>query len=118
MKKLVIVLLVLTVSLGMLVSCGGEKKAEKAQQPAAEKKMNITTDMLTIAKDPVCGMDLTNTTIADTAIYEGHLYGFCSAECKAKFKADPEKYLANVEGTEEHEMHEGAEEEAGEEHHH
>ncbi len=109
MKKLLTILLVLTVGALFFVSCGGEKKAEQAAQTTVEKKMSITTDMLTTAKDPVCGMELTNESIADTAIYNGQLYGFCSEECKAKFKADPDKYLANVEEEEEHEMHEKGE---------
>jgi P-type Cu+ transporter len=44
-------------------------------------------------RDPVCGMSVR----ADSphrAGFEGHTYRFCSAGCKAKFEADPKRYLA------------------------
>ncbi len=43
--------------------------------------------------DPVCGM----TVAADAplqAAHKGHDYRFCSAGCRSKFMADPERYLA------------------------
>ncbi|MBD1602034.1 heavy metal translocating P-type ATPase [Pseudomonas typographi] len=49
-------------------------------------------------KDPVCGMDVAvppahHTTFAGTA------YGFCSAGCKAKFDADPGRYVGSAQAT-------------------
>ena len=45
-------------------------------------------------KDPVCGMtvDLDRPKGGKT-VFEGREIGFCSAGCKAKFEADPGKYL-------------------------
>jgi P-type Cu+ transporter len=43
--------------------------------------------------DPVCGMELTPATTAVSTDYEGRSYGFCSAQCKEKFLADPSRYL-------------------------
>src|SRR4051812_36121723 len=45
-------------------------------------------------KDPVCGMtvDLDHPKGGKTT-FEGREIGFCSANCKAKFEADPGKYL-------------------------
>ena len=44
-------------------------------------------------RDPVCGM-----TVAPTSPHRAELagrpYGFCSARCRSKFMADPQKYLA------------------------
>ncbi|MDR7377027.1 Cu+-exporting ATPase [Rhodoferax ferrireducens] len=44
-------------------------------------------------KDPVCGMTVTAQS-AHTHTHAGHSYYFCSAGCKTKFAADPQKYLA------------------------
>ncbi len=44
-------------------------------------------------KDPVCGMTVTAQS-AHAHTHAGHSYYFCSAGCKTKFAADPQKYLA------------------------
>ena len=44
--------------------------------------------------DPVCGMVVNPTTAAHRAEHGRETYCFCSAGCRAKFVADPEKYLA------------------------
>jgi Cu+-exporting ATPase len=46
------------------------------------------------AKDPVCGMTVTIDTAKHTAEHADHTYYFCSAGCRAKFTADPVRYLA------------------------
>jgi Cu+-exporting ATPase len=43
--------------------------------------------------DPVCGMTVDPHTAKHRAEYHGHPYYFCSAGCKTKFSADPQKYL-------------------------
>ncbi len=45
-------------------------------------------------KDPVCGMDVDPAQAAGSTIHAGMTFHFCSAGCKAKFVAQPEKYLA------------------------
>jgi len=49
--------------------------------------------------DPVCGMSVTE---ASQHRYEhdGNIYYFCSAGCRSKFSADPDRYLNKAEGTE------------------
>jgi len=60
-------------------SCrGGHGDAKPAQQ----------------AKDPVCGMSVDPATAKHRHTHEGQDYYFCSAGCRAKFIADPAKYLA------------------------
>jgi Cu+-exporting ATPase len=55
--------------------------------------------------DPVCGMSVDPATAKHRAEHQGHGYFFCSAGCKTKFTAAPQKYLAErtpapvVEGT-------------------
>jgi Cu+-exporting ATPase len=44
-------------------------------------------------KDPVCRMLVDPLTANDRSEYGGHPYFFCSAGCKTKFEADPERYL-------------------------
>ena len=44
-------------------------------------------------KDPVCGMTVDPHTAKHRASHGGHSYYFCSAGCKTKFEADPDKYL-------------------------
>ena len=46
------------------------------------------------AKDPVCGMSVDPHTARHTAMHAGRPYYFCSARCRERFIADPEKYLA------------------------
>ncbi len=43
-------------------------------------------------KDPVCGMNVTEQS-PHRLDHEGHRYYFCSAGCRSKFAADPQKYL-------------------------
>lgn len=42
--------------------------------------------------DPVCGMTV-QTKNAKSAVHEGHIYYFCSEDCRAKFEAAPASYL-------------------------
>jgi Cu+-exporting ATPase len=47
--------------------------------------------------DPVCGMTVDPHTAKHRADYRGHTYYFCSAGCRSKFIADPQKYLGERE---------------------
>lgn len=42
--------------------------------------------------DPVCHMSVV-TAKAKNAVYDGHLYHFCSQDCRGKFESDPSSYL-------------------------
>jgi Cu+-exporting ATPase len=46
-----------------------------------------------MAKDPVCQMDVEPKQAAGQSTYHGQTYYFCAVSCKAKFDAEPEKYL-------------------------
>jgi Cu+-exporting ATPase len=54
---------------------------------------NNGSDPAKTARDPVCGMMVDPHTAAHRSEHQGHAYYFCSAGCRAKFVADPEKYL-------------------------
>ena len=47
--------------------------------------------------DPVCGMTVDPHTAKHRAEHHGHPYYFCSAGCRTKFVADPQKYLGERE---------------------
>ena len=46
-----------------------------------------------VTRDPVCGMTVDMEKTPHRVTHEGREIGFCSAGCKGKFEADPEKYL-------------------------
>lgn len=45
-------------------------------------------------RDPICGMEIAPEDAADSAVYAGRTYYFCSPMCAERFKADPESYAA------------------------
>ena len=50
------------------------------------------------AIDPVCGMRVDPDATQHHADHGGRAFHFCSAGCRAKFSADPERYLNNATG--------------------
>ena len=46
------------------------------------------------ARDPICGMTVDPHTAKHRHDHWGHTYYFCSAGCRTKFIADPDKYLS------------------------
>ena len=53
--------------------------------------MDTTTE--TLVRDPVCGMTVDPDAGKPRHEHGGHVYHFCSEGCRAKFAADPAKYL-------------------------
>ncbi len=45
-----------------------------------------------MVKDPVCGMQVEESTAEDTATYQGKTYYFCSEDCKEQFEDNPQQY--------------------------
>src|SRR5262249_15883361 len=43
--------------------------------------------------DPICGMEVEPSKAAGNQVYDGKTYFFCSHDCLAKFKEDPDKFL-------------------------
>ncbi len=46
----------------------------------------------TVAKDPVCGMDVNEKNAPATSEYKGQSFAFCSLNCKQQFDKNPEQY--------------------------
>ncbi|WP_037352339.1 YHS domain-containing protein [Sediminibacterium salmoneum] len=51
-----------------------------------------TPEMVANKRDFICGMPVT-AGIADTAHYDGKVYGFCASECKAEFLQNPQAHI-------------------------
>lgn len=47
----------------------------------------------TMAKDPVCGMEVDEAKAAASTEYKGQTYYFCAAACKERFEKEPESFL-------------------------
>ena len=45
-----------------------------------------------MSKDPVCGMQVNETTAVNKSEYQGKTYYFCASSCKAKFDRKPSQY--------------------------
>lgn len=54
------------------------------------------TDAGAQVKDPVCGMTVDPATTEHHAWHDGAEFHFCSAGCRTKFLADPERYLGET----------------------
>lgn len=60
------------------------------------KYIAIDSSKIDNKKDPYCEMNVVPTEVVDTAQYKGKTLAFCSAECKAAFVKEPEKYIAKA----------------------
>lgn len=60
-----------------------------------------------MAIDPVCGMEVDESSPAATYEYKGKTYYFCAPGCKADFERDPEKYLSGGQAQQPPKRHEG-----------
>jgi YHS domain-containing protein len=56
--------------------------------------MQEIREVIAMAKDPVCNMNVDEKKAAGTSIYKGITYYFCAKICKEKFDKDPEKFIA------------------------
>jgi YHS domain-containing protein len=51
---------------------------------------------LTMAIDPVCGMEVDESSAAAVSEYKGVRYYFCAVGCKQEFDRDPEKFIGRM----------------------
>ncbi len=63
--------------------------------------------------DPVCGMRVNPATAKHRADHGGETYFFCSAGCRAKFLADPAKYIGKADQANAPHHHHGAGQDVG-----
>ena len=48
----------------------------------------------TMAKDPVCGMEVQESAAAGRAQHDGKTYYFCSEQCRQAFERAPQSYVS------------------------
>jgi Cu+-exporting ATPase len=58
------------------------------------------------AIDPVCGMEVDESTAEWKTTYQGQTYYFCAAGCLKSFEKEPAKYAAAASQSEQHPGHE------------
>jgi YHS domain-containing protein len=84
--KIMKLLFVCLAIFAFVVSCG-------KKQPTTASEGTVSPVSLSVDNDPVCHMSVKGIQ-ADTSLYKGKVYGFCSDMCKGSFKKEPEKFLA------------------------
>jgi P-type Cu+ transporter len=57
-------------------------------------RMSTLMEVIAMAKDPVCGMDVDERKGSATSQHKGQTYYFCCKGCKAAFDKDPEKFVS------------------------
>jgi Cu+-exporting ATPase len=62
-------------------------------RPDGLKGLLPQAEQAAAATDPVCGMAVDPATARASAAYKGRTYYFCCPSCKARFEAEPERYL-------------------------
>jgi YHS domain-containing protein len=73
------------------------KQAEKAATATAEEAKKTATAAAAEIEQTMCPVMDGNKIDKNVFVeYKGKKVYFCCADCKAKFEADPEKYIANL----------------------
>jgi YHS domain-containing protein len=57
------------------------------------RSSSLVEEVFSMAKDPVCGMEVKENQAKATSEYKGQKYHFCAVACKQRFDKEPEKYL-------------------------
>ena len=53
----------------------------------------MSSDIIEVTRDPVCGMTVDPAASKTSAEHGGHIFHFCSASCRDRFVAEPEAYV-------------------------
>jgi YHS domain-containing protein len=58
-------------------------------------ELNVVTkrEVMNMAKDPVCGMQVDEKKPGATSNYQGKIYYFCSPSCKRAFENNPVRFV-------------------------
>ena len=86
--------------LGTTVNClplrgGTQGSAERPGHSSSDFPVQVRR-ATTMAKDPVCGMQVDEKNAAATTVYKGTTYYFCAPACKTAFEKAPEKFLGKT----------------------
>jgi YHS domain-containing protein len=99
-------LMMLAICMIMAIGCGGEAEQEPVETPpAAEPEAPVVADYTPTAEDigtevtcPVCGMTMAVTEDMPAVTFAGTTYYLCNAEEKDQFVANPDEFIAQLEG--------------------
>lgn len=53
-------------------------------------------EVISMATDPVCKMQVDEKTAQHTSEYKGHIYYFCAPGCKKAFDENPDKFVTEL----------------------
>jgi YHS domain-containing protein len=59
---------------------------------AFARSVRFEREEKSMAKDPVCGMDVNDRDAKATAQHGGKSYNFCSTQCRDQFQQNPDRY--------------------------
>jgi Cu+-exporting ATPase len=65
-----------------------------SRRPISHANGNTWQRRYTMARDPVCGMDVNEQQAAGKSEYQGQTYYFCSSNCKQQFDQNPQRYAS------------------------
>jgi Cu+-exporting ATPase len=74
-------------------SAGAAKTCDGGHHHSGHADHGRATDAKVSVRDPVCGMRVDPATSKHRFDHHGETLHFCSASCRSKFAADPQKYL-------------------------
>ena len=92
MKKIILAF----VALSFAACQSKQTEPEVKTAPALEQTTTEVKPTIELAsnEDPVCKMSV-GSEYADTTMYNGKIYAFCSVDCKTEFLKNPASYLAS-----------------------
>jgi YHS domain-containing protein len=73
----------------------GDHISHESGGHAIQAKAEVKGEKAEAVKDPVCGMEVSDTKKAPSEEYKGKVYYFCSEHCKKTFKKDPASYISS-----------------------
>ncbi len=80
--------------------CRAKFEADPTRFVAAAPAPALVEATPETATDPVCGMSVDPARAAHSHAHDGQTWYFCCAGCRAKFEADPQRYLTPAAGRE------------------
>lgn len=89
--KVVLSLISILFTVGLLVGSPGCKKSKESPKAPAEKTVTTSNAQTTC---PIEGTKIDKNVFVD---YQGKRVYFCCTDCKAKFNAEPAKYIKQME---------------------
>jgi P-type Cu+ transporter len=78
---------------GQQISAHEHHAGHHQHGPGCHHHGHVSATDAALATDPVCGMKVDPATSKHRLEHGGRTFHFCSAGCRTKFEADPEKYL-------------------------